>query len=327
MKLLKFLLIIFTIFNIVIGFSEARSNKKEKCNFKVYPGISNDGMGNILIAGKPSDPKNESQVYVSGVYKIPIFGLGGSQISRKLDINGEVLNGGSNSMSINLFFGYLPKSNIYYFRMNNAGQPLFSILKPSSSSSSSLKKVFNIHNTPFVPTVNGNTFIYGAYGIFRLNKLPEDVSDSQQSIQLYKDQIINGLSFDNENKTIIYMSTYQGTFLKGNINCINCTKDQLELIGNDENAKSTTDFLVYEDMMYFSYSSGIKGFSKSGGKTIQLISNENVISMVQVNGKIYFSTNDGTIKSIKLPSSSSSPSSTSNQPKIIFNPSNYHNCE
>ncbi|KAM9964424.1 hypothetical protein ACTFIW_004187 [Dictyostelium discoideum] len=326
MKILNLILIL-AILNIVIEFSNARSNDKEKCSFKIYPGISNDGMGNILITGKPSNPKNESKVFVSGVYKIPMFSMGGDTISRKLDINGEVLNGGSNSMSINLFYGYLPKQNIYYFRMNHVGQPVFSMLKPSSSSSE-LKQVFNIHNTPFVPAINGNTFIYGAYGINRLNKLPEDVSDAQLSIQLYKDQIINGLSFDSENKSEIYMSTYQGTFLKGDINCVNCTKDQLELIGNDTNAQSVNDLLVYKDMIYYSYPTGIRGFPKNGkGNPIQLVSNENVNSMIQLNGKIYFSTNDGLIKSIKLPNSSSPSSSTSNQPKTIFNSSYYTKCQ
>ncbi|KAM9981872.1 hypothetical protein ACTFIY_004183 [Dictyostelium cf. discoideum] len=320
MKILNLILIL-AILNIVIEFSNARSNDKEKCSFKIYPGISNDGMGNILITGKPSNTKNESKVYVSGVYKIPMFSMGGDSISRKLDINGEVLNGGSNSMSINLFYGYLPKENLYYFRMNHAGQPVFSMLKPPSE----LKQVFNIHNTPFVPAINGNTFIYGAYGIYRLNKLPEDVSDAQLSIQLYKDQIINGLSFDSENKSVIYMSTYQGTFLKGDINCINCTKDQLELIGNDTNAQSVNDLLVYKDMIYFSYPTGIRGFSKNGkGDPIQLVSNENVNSMIQLNGKIYFSTNNGLIKSIKLPNPSSP---TSNQPKTIFNSSQYTKCQ
>ncbi|KAN0004241.1 hypothetical protein ACTFIZ_010416 [Dictyostelium cf. discoideum] len=323
MKILNLILIILTILNVVIEFSNARSSEKEKCSFKIYPGISNDGMGNILIIGKPTNPKNESKVFVSGVYKIPMFGMGDDSISRKLDVNGEVLNGGSNSMSINLFYGYLPKQNIYYFRMNHAGQPVFSILKPSFSSSE-LKQVFNIHNTPFVPAINGDTFIYGAYGIYRLNKLPEDVRDAQLSIQLYKDQIINGLSFDNENKTVIYMSTYQGTFLKGDINCINCTKDQLELIGNDANAQSANDLLVYKDMIYYSYPTGIRGFPKNGnGNPIQLVSSENVNSMVQLNGKIYFSTNEGLIKSIKLPNSSS----TSNQPKTIFNSSYYTKCQ
>ncbi|KAN0035985.1 hypothetical protein ACTA71_005283 [Dictyostelium dimigraforme] len=324
MKLLKFILIILTILNVIIEFSNARSNEKEKCSFKIYPGISNDGMGNVLITGKPTNPKNQSQVFVSGVYKIPMIGMG--SISRKLDINGEVLDGGSNSMSINLFYGYLPKSNIYYFRMNHAGQPVFSMLKPSSQSSE-LKQVFNIHNTPFVPTVNGNTFIYGAYGIFRLNKLPEVVSDAQNSIQLYNDQIINGLSFDNENKSIIYMSTYQGSFLKGDINCVNCSKDQLELIGNDTNSQSTTDLLVFNDIIYYSYSNGIRGFPKNGkGKPIQLVSGENVNSMIQLNGKIYFSTNDGSIKSIKLPSQSS-PSNLNQKLETIFNSSYYTKCE
>ncbi|KAN0027039.1 hypothetical protein ACTFIU_009719 [Dictyostelium citrinum] len=322
MKYINIILIIFAIINISIDYTNARPN--DKCSFKIYPGISNDGMGNILITGKPNNPKNESQVFVSGVYKIPM--LGGS-ISRKLDINGEVLNGGSNSMSINLFYGFLPKQNLYYFRMNHAGQPVFSMLKPSSSSSE-LKQVFNIHNTPFVPTINGNTFIYGAYGIYKLNKLPEDVSDAQLSIQLYKDQIINGLSFDSENKSIIYMTTYQGTILKGNINCINCTKDQLELIGNDTYAQSTNDLLVFNDMIYYSYSNGIRGFPKNGkGEKIQLVSGENVNSMVQLNGKIYFSTNEGLIKSIKLPNSQSPSSPTSNQPKTIFNSSLYTKCE
>ncbi|KAM9946344.1 hypothetical protein ACTFIT_004651 [Dictyostelium discoideum] len=294
MKILNLILIL-AILNIVIEFSNARSNDKEK-------------------------------FFVSGVYKIPMFSMGGDTISRKLDINGEVLNGGSNSMSINLFYGYLPKQNIYYFRMNHAGQPVFSMLKPSSSSE--LKQVFNIHNTPFVPAINGNTFIYGAYGIYRLNKLPEDVSDAQLSIQLYKDQIINGLSFDSENKSVIYMSTYQGTFLKGDINCVNCTKDQLELIGNDTNAQSVNDLLVYKDMIYYSYPTGIRGFPKNGkGNPIQLVSNENVNSMIQLNGKIYFSTNDGLIKTIKLPNSSSPSSSTSNQLKTIFNSSYYTKCQ
>ncbi|KAK5575382.1 hypothetical protein RB653_010642 [Dictyostelium firmibasis] len=328
MRILKTLIVAFSI----VGAALASSGTISQCNedyecgvgypfaacnggLNVYPGISMDGNDNLIIAGK----FNSSQGGPFGLpkmFNIPITS-DGSQISERIDIHGEIRSG-AGSFNLYSFYDYLPKSNYYYVLMNQGGSaPIFSYID-GNTGRNEVQYVFNVFNTPFVPIFDdeAKSMIYGAYGIYKLNKLPTQRSDAQDATLIYQSQIVNGLAKDGND---LYMSTYDGKFLKGTVDCSNCSKDQLVQIGNDTDAAHLTDFLVEGDLMVFSYSGGIIGYPKSGnGSPIKLVTGENVVSIVSSKNVIYYTTKDGVVKSIGIDGKNG---------KTLYTPTSNHKCQ
>ncbi|EGC35485.1 hypothetical protein DICPUDRAFT_18468, partial [Dictyostelium purpureum] len=288
------------------------------CNggLNVYPGIAYDGNFNLLIAGKFNSTHN-GPFGVSAMFNIPITTLDG-EIHKKFDIRGEVEEG-SGSFSIFRFLKYLPQPKYYYFIMNQAGAPIFSILTENDHT---ITQIWNIHNTPFtIDFIESEKItVYSAYGIYKINNIPTKKSDSDGATLLYQNQIVNGLAIDQQTKKDIYMSTYDGTLLKGSIDCSNCTQDKLIKIGQDANAAKLTDFIESRGMIYYSYNGGISKISVDGNSTaIQIVKDENVVALTEFNGIVYFLTSDGVVKSVL--------SDSDNLKRTIYTPTSDHQCQ
>ncbi|KAM9984579.1 hypothetical protein ACTFIY_009017 [Dictyostelium cf. discoideum] len=326
MKILKSLIIAFSIVGAVL--SSNQCNEDYECGvgypyaacsggLNVYPGISMDGNDNLIIAGK----FNSSQGGPFGLpkmFNIPSSSNGSNEITERINIQGEIQSG-AGSFKLYSFYDYLPQSKYYYVLMTQGGSaPIFSLID-ANNGGDKVKYVFNIFNTPFVPVFDDieKSMIYGAYGIYKLNKLPTQRSDAQDATLIYQSQVVNGLAKDGND---LYMSTYDGKFLKGKADCSNCTKDQLIEIGSDTDASHLTDFLVEGDLMVFSHSNGITAYSKSvkSNQAIKLITGENVISMVSKNDVVYYTTKNGIVKSIGTDGKNG---------KTIYTPTSNHQCQ
>ncbi|KAF2078607.1 hypothetical protein CYY_000107 [Polysphondylium violaceum] len=296
------------------------------CNGKLnfYPGIDYDDNFNLLIAGKYNSSHN-GPYGVPAMFRVPIVnnnGFGG-EIHKFFNINGEIEEG-AGANHIFKFLAFVPKADYYYYIMNQAGTPVFSILK-GGQGDNTITPVFNIHNTPFVIDfarylVDADLSVYGAYGIYKFNKLPTVKADAESSILLYQNQIVNGIALDQRNSKDIYMSTYDGNILKGSVDCLNCTQDKLIKIGSDSDIGKLTDFIMVRDLIYYSFNGGIKKFPVDGSSgPIQIVSNENVLSLTEFNGIVYFQTNDGSIKSVL--------STSGNYQNYLYNSTSDHLCQ
>ncbi|KAM9991650.1 hypothetical protein ACTFIZ_005042 [Dictyostelium cf. discoideum] len=289
-------------------------------NLNLYRGLGYDGNGNVIFSGKYNSSQGSGGFGLPSIFSVP--SSGGCQLTKRFDIHGEILDGPGYT-ALDYFYKYLPQLDRYYVRFNQRGSPIFSIYNQTSNE---IKAVFNIFNTPFVPAFSQNEsnpfFVYGGYGIYGLaGKYPTDRSDAQQAKLIYQSQIVNGLEIDGDQ---LYMTTYQGQFLKGSLNCLNCTKDQLQLLVTDSelaSATSVSGFVLTSDYMYYSYSGGIKGYPKNGDASrVRKLVSENVVAMISNGDFIYYQTDSGVVKSV---------STTGNHPQvnILYTPVSDNQCQ
>ncbi|EGC38143.1 hypothetical protein DICPUDRAFT_46021 [Dictyostelium purpureum] len=286
-------------------------------DLNIYRGIGIDGNGNVLIAGIYNS-SGGGPFGFPGIFSIPTNSDNDNTITKKFDVYGEIADGPGYT-ALDYFYTYLPQSDSYYVRFNQRGAPLFSIYNPSTKT---IQPVWNIFNTPFVPAFDeaNNRFVYGWYGISMINKLPTQRDDVNSATLIYQRQIVNGLVLDG---TDIYMTTYDGRFLKGTTNCNNCTQDELQLLLNDTDTSTLMGLVMAGDYLYFSYAGGIKGYPKSGdaSRVRQLVSDSDIVSIVasKDGNFIYYTTESGVVKSVSTQGNHA-------QVKVLYTSQSNHQC-
>jgi len=261
----------------------------------LIPGIGlNEKTGKVLIAGK----YNSTHQGPFGYPYILSVPTAGGPIQKEYPIKVEI-PAGSGYTSVDELFAYLPEHDYMYLRLNRGGSPVIGVYDHTTANFS---QVWNIFNTPLEIAFDEkkNDITYSAYGIFHLNYIPTSKPNYEDSEQVYiQSQLPNGLSNQGED---LYMSTYNGQFLKGKTTCRSCPESDLTLLFTDEEGKSITSFTTSSTHMYYSNANGIFEVPLTGNISMKraLVSDNVVAMVISSNGFIYYTTKAGEVKSVSL---------------------------